>query len=103
MGLEKLVPTGLLLAFCGKALILGFSTGDVVAVVALIAFVFGMDYLSKQKSIQAIKEKAEQDFQSIADVVKKQNEVIEAMAKEVDMVRTSVVGVKLNAGYKKLG
>jgi len=100
-----LIPMGLLLSLSAKSLVFGFTTQDTLVCVALIAFVFGTDLLSKQPKIQEVKEQYLKDISHIKEVVGEQNKVIEAMAKEVDSVRTSVIGVKLQSNIRssKLG
>lgn len=92
--MEKYFPLGLLLAFCGHSLVLGISVPSVIVIVSLLAFIFGKDYMEKHKKIQ-----------DMVEIVNKQSEVIQKLAIEVDSVRTSVVGIKMQTGMasKKFG
>lgn len=89
--LEKILPLSLLSLLVGKSLLLGVNLPEMGAILGLAALHGLSVYLDKHKKIQQIQE-----------VVNKQNEVIEKMAKELDVVRTSVTAVKMQNGMRKM-
>jgi hypothetical protein len=60
-------------------------------VFALTAYVGMKDYMDKHKKVQ-----------EMSDIIIKQNEVISKMVVEVDAIKTSMVGLKMNQGFKKV-
>jgi hypothetical protein len=40
--------------------------------------------------------------QEMSEIINKQNEVLAKMATEVDAIKTSMVGLKMNQGFKKV-
>ena len=71
----KYVPIGLLVAYVSKLIVLGTNPAEMGVVFALTGYVAIKDYAEKHKKIQ-----------EMAEVVVKQNEVIEKMEKEVDAI-----------------
>ncbi len=90
---EKYIPVALLTSYTAVTLLLGKTGFDISVVIASLVGLTGMFYyVEKHKKIQ-----------DLEDVVKKQNEVLERMAKEIAQIRTSVVGVKLATNVKTFG
>lgn len=89
--LEKLLPLSLLSLLVGKSLLLGVNLPEMGAILSLAALHGLGVYLEKNRKIQEIQQ-----------VVMKQNEVIEKMAKELDGLRTSVAAVKMQSGMRKM-
>lgn len=87
----KFLPIGLLCAYIVKLIALGTSFPEMGVVFALTAYVALKDYLDKHKKIQ-----------EMSEVIAKQNEVLAKMATEVDAIKTSMVGLKMNQGFKKV-
>jgi len=91
--MEKInyIPYGLLLAFSGQALILGINLNSVLVIVGTLGFIFAKEYVEKNTKLK-----------DVVHTVNQQNIVIEKMAKEVDSLRTSMVGIKMQSGMKKV-
>ena len=89
--IKKYVPIGLLCAYLVKLIIYGTNFPEMGVVFALTAYVALRDYVEKHKKVQ-----------EVLEIVNKQNEVIAKMATEVDAMKTSMVGLKMNQGFKKV-
>jgi len=91
--MEKInyIPYGLLFAFSTHALLQSFNINSVLVIIGLLAFIFGKEFLEKNAKLK-----------DVIHTVNEQNKIIEKMAKEVDSVRTSVVGMKMQNGMKKV-
>jgi hypothetical protein len=87
----KYLPITLLSAFILKLIAFGVNVPEMGVIFALTGYVALKDYVEKHKKIQ-----------EIAEVVKKQNEVITKMATEIDALKTSMVGVKMGQNFKKV-
>ena len=70
---------------------MGTNFPEMGVVFALTAYVAIKDYMDKHKKIQ-----------DMVEVINKQNEVITKMVTEVDAIKTSMVGLKMNQGFKKV-
>ena len=90
--MKKYVPVGLLCAYVLKLIALGTNFPEMGVVFALTAYVALRDYVEKHKKIQ-----------EMSAVIAKQNEILAKMATEVDAIKTSMVGLKMNQGFKKVG
>lgn len=99
---KEYLPSGLLLAFVGKMLLQGTSPSDMGIVIALTAYAALQQYLEKSKKINDIVSENEKKWKDIAETVNKQNEVINASAKELAIVRDNVAGMKLAGGMQSL-
>ena len=87
----KFLPIGLLCVYVLKLIALGTNFPEMGVVFALTAYVAIKDYMDKHKKIQ-----------DMVEVINKQNEVIAKMVTEVDAMKTSMVGLKMNQGFKKV-
>ena len=87
----KFLPIGLLCVYVLKLIVLGTNFPEMGVVFALTAYVAIKDYMDKHKKIQ-----------DMVEVINKQNEVIAKMVTEVDAIKTSMVGLKMNQGFKKV-
>lgn len=87
----KFLPIGLLCAYVLKLIMLGTNFPEMGVVFALTAYVAMKDYMDKHKKVQ-----------EMSEIINKQNEVLAKMATEVDAIKTSMVGLKMNQGFKKV-
>jgi Rieske Fe-S protein len=87
----KFLPIGLLCVYVLKLIVLGTSFPEMGVVFALTAYVGMKDYMDKHKKVQ-----------EMSEIIIKQNEVISKMVVEVDAIKTSMVGLKMNQGFKKV-
>jgi hypothetical protein len=87
----KFLPIGLLCVYVLKLIVFGTSFPEMGVVFALTAYVGMKDYMDKHKKVQ-----------EMSDIIIKQNEVISKMVVEVDAIKTSMVGLKMNQGFKKV-
>ncbi len=76
----KLIVNGVNLPECGVA-------------IGLTAFMAVKEFIAHKKNIK---------LQEVTKIVDKQNEVIMKMATEIDALKTSIVGVKMGQGFKKV-
>jgi len=91
MVLAKFLPLGLLCAFVLKLIVFGTNLPEMGVVFALTAFAAMKDYMDKHKKVQ-----------EMVEIINKQNEVIAKAVTEVDAIKTSMVGLKMNQGFKKV-
>jgi hypothetical protein len=89
--MKKYIPMGLLCLYVLKLVALGTNFPEMGVVFALTSYVALKDYMEKHKKIQ-----------EMSEVINKQNEVLAKMATEVDAIKTSMVGLKMNQGFKKV-
>lgn len=101
----KYLPSGLIFAFTIKQLAFGTSLSEMGVTFSFAALVALQTYLEKSKKIQEVLTQADVKHKEVTEVVNKQNEVIEKMAREIALLRDSVAGVKLSSGLmnKKFG
>lgn len=90
-----LIPTGLFCAFIGKLVVFGVSPSECGVALGLTALMAVKEYVGMKKDLK---------MEEIVKTINMQNEVIAKMATEVDNLKTSIVGVKMGAGFKnKMG
>lgn len=90
-----LVPTGLLSAYVLKQLVFGTSVSEMGVTFALTAAVVAYEYLSRSRKVAELEQVLTKKVESQDTVIRKQNEVIEEMAKEFAKVRDSVQGLRI--------
>lgn len=88
----KHLPLGLLLSFIVKMIVVTPSFADMGIVFALATLV----------GVQILLDKKE-DFQTVKEIVNKQNEVIQVMAVEHAKMKNILEGVKLKSDFKNDG
>lgn len=88
--ISKHIPLGLLTLLGCKAVFIGLHWEDSVIGLGLLGVLAVERYLERRKRLEEIE-----------SVIKEQNRVIEALAKELDNVRTSVSGIKLKSGMSR--
>jgi len=86
----ELMPI-LLVLFCLKCLFFSFSLNETFIVLGILSIIGIKTFLNNHKKLK--------DYDLI---LSKQNEVISKMATEVDAIKTSMVGLKMNQGFKKV-
>lgn len=91
-------PIGLLSAFILKQLALGTSVSEMGVTFALTLAVVSYEYLSKSRKLSELESVLTKKTEAQDAIIKKQNEVIEAMAIEVSKVRNSIDGVRAAQG-----
>lgn len=90
-----LLPMGLLTAFVGKLVIFGVNSAECGVALGLVALVAMKEYVGIKKDAK---------MEEIVKTVNMQNDVLAKMATEIDNLKTSLVGVKMGAGFKnKMG
>lgn len=89
--IKKYLTNALLFGYVVDIALQGATMADVGVILALAGFISFREYTEKHKKIQ-----------EVVTTVTKQNEIITAMVKEVDNLKTSMVGLKMGQGFKKL-
>lgn len=71
----------------------GVSPAECGVAIGLTAFMAVKEYIGHKQNLR---------LQEVVQTVAKQNEVIAKMATEIDALKTSLVGVKMGQGFKKV-
>ena len=98
---KNYLPLGLLAALILKLLAKGLDSPEMGVTIAVAAIVALKDYLEKSKTTQEIESFVKKELEEIRNVVVKQNEVIEKMAKAIDENKTGLASVRLSQGYSQ--
>lgn len=90
---DNLFAKLLVLAFCGKFIVLGSlsSIAEALIVISIIAYVYLSEYLTDK----ALKSK-------LFKTLEEQQAHIDQLHKDIDFLKTSIAGVKLGQGFKKV-
>ena len=99
----KYVPTGLLIAYVSKMLIIGSTLPDMGILLGLIGIVGLSAYMEKNETIKEMGEVLKKETAEMRQVIAKQNEALTKMAVELDTMRTSVTSVKMGQNFRKVG
>ena len=91
--IQNVLPLALYCLFITKLIISGVNAAECGVAIGLTAFMAVKEYIGHKQNLK---------LQEVVDVVAKQNEVIAKMATEIDAVKTSMVGVKMGQGFKKV-
>ena len=111
---KKYIPLALLSLFVGKLLYFGANFSDVGVVFALAGLVTYKEHVEKNKMLQELQKKHEEDYTALKTAYEKdifeikstvnlQNEVIQKQSDEIAKTRNHVDGMKLGFGMRKMG
>jgi transposase len=89
----SVLPMALYCLFILKLIFNGVTVAECGVATGLTAFMAVKEFIAHKKNLR---------LQEVVNTVAKQNEVIMKMATEVDALKTSMVGVKMGQGFKKV-
>jgi hypothetical protein len=89
----NILPMALYCLFIFKLIMNGVNAAECGVAIGLTAFMAVKEYIGHKKNLK---------LQEVVDTVAKQNDVIIKMATEIDALKTSMVGVKMGQGFKKV-
>lgn len=91
----RLLPMGLFCSFIGKLVFFGVNPSECGVALGLTGLIALKEYVGYKKN---------QQLEEVIKTVNMQNDVIAKMATEIDNLKTSLVGIKMGAGFKnKMG
>lgn len=94
--MEKIIsilPIALYSLFIGKLILNGVNAAECGVAIGLTALMAMKEHIGHKQNLK---------LQEVVSTVAKQNEVIGKMATEIDALKTSLVGVKMGQGFKKV-
>jgi hypothetical protein len=89
----NLLPMALYSLFIIKLIMNGVTLAECGVAIGLTAFMAVKEFIGHKQNLK---------LQEVVSTVAKQNEVIGKMAAEIDALKTSMVGVKMGQGFKKV-
>jgi hypothetical protein len=94
------LPAVLFCALVIKAAIVSPSGYDVLLLLGLGVFAFGIHYMKRHKKYKDFEKEVTEKYLDITHTVNKQNEVIKKVAEETASIKTTVSTVKMSQGFK---
>lgn len=89
----NVLPMGLFSLFIIKLIFGNVNPAECGVALGLTAFMAMKEFIAHKKNLK---------LHEVTETVAKQNDVIMKMATEIDALKTSLVGVKMGQGFKKV-